>query len=164
MAQDANLFTFSPASLKASVAGIELDGFSDGVFIELEPSAPASVYVPGVDGSGTRIKGIDISWKCTLRIQQEHRDATRMQILQAYTRSLQTSVTTLDIFPMWIYRADTRTKWLTGEAYVEEFATETFGTDESSQVREFVFRWRDIKFIPGELSRAVLGAIPSISF
>ena len=149
----------------ALVGAYPVTVFSGGEFITLEPNTPASTFVPGVDGSGTRIKGIDISWTCTLTVQQEHFDNAFLKALQALTRASQVEVTTLDIFPMSILRKDTLESWTTESAWIEEFTAETFGTDEGTQMRTYVFRWRDIKNIPGvRQNTPLVGSVPNLKF
>lgn len=161
----ADLFTYSPTSMVAFVGAYPVTGFSDGEFISLKPNAMASTFVPGVDGSGTRIKGIDISWTCKLLVQQEHFDNAFLKALQVLTRSNQVEVTTLDIFPMSIMRKDTLEAWITESAWIEEFTPETFGTDEGSQMREYIFRWRDLKHTPAvRQNTPIVGSVPNLQF
>ena len=140
--------TYDPKEVIITIGGVPMSGFSDGTFLEIARSEPTWNMVVGADGYVTRGKTNNFSGTLALTLKQS---SPSNDVLSGFMALDELS--NAGIVPVLVKDLSGNSVYFSGQAWVQQFPSSTFGKDISD--RAWQLQLADVDIFVGSNSETV---------
>ena len=141
----AGVHTYDPSEVIISIAGVPMEGFTDGTFCEIVRNEPTWNMVVGADGIVTRGKTNNFSGTMTLTFKQS---SPSNDVLSAFLNL--DELTNTQVLPILVKDLSGNSTYFSAQGWVSQFAASTFAKDISD--RAWTISLADTTFFVGSNS------------
>ena len=134
--------TYAPKKVVVTIAGVDMTGYADGTFVEVEHTSDRFTTAVGADGEVTRVASSDNSGTITLTLQQS---SSSNDILSALAEADRTSLS--GKFPIQVKDTNGASIHVASTAWFQKVAPAAFAGDISD--RAWVIACADLESLPG---------------
>jgi hypothetical protein len=126
------LTTYDPRLVTVIFGGMPIDGFADGTFVGVEPSADRYTRVVGADGEVTRAKSVDNSHIVTITLLQSSRSNQFLSLVAQADR-----ITSKGVLPLEIVDGSGSTVLAWSQAYIAKDPSWAYAKENTDRTWEF---------------------------
>ena len=140
--------TYDPKQVVITIGGVPMSGFSDGTFLEVAREEATWTKVVGADGYVTRGKTNNYSGTVTLTLKQS---SPSNDVLSGFIALDELSNS--GVVPVLIKDLSGNSVYFSGQGWVQQYATSTFGKDIND--REWTIALADLDLFVGSNAETV---------